>query len=91
MDMKTIGTVLIPFLGTTIGSAFVFFLKGKMNRTLQRILTGFAAGVMVAASIWSLIIPAIDQSEHLGGLAFLPAFIGVWLGFLFLLLLDHLI
>ena len=62
-----------------------------MNRTLQRILTGFAAGVMVAASIWSLIIPAIEQSEHMGKLSFLPAFIGVWVGFLFLLALDHII
>ena len=91
MHMQTISAVLLPFLGTTIGSAFVFFLKGKMNLTLQRILTGFASGVMVAASIWSLIIPAMDQSEHMGKLAFLPAFIGVWLGFLFLLALDHLI
>ncbi len=91
MDFKTILAVLIPFLGTTIGSAFVFFMKGSMNRTLQRSLTGFAAGVMVAASVWSLIIPAIDQSEHLGKLSFLPAFVGVWLGFLFLLALDHII
>jgi len=91
MDMNTIIALLLPFLGTTIGSAFVFFMKGKMNLTLQRILTGFASGVMVAASIWSLIIPAMDQSEHLGKLAFLPAVIGVWGGFLFLLALDHLI
>lgn len=91
MNFEALSAVLIPFLGTTIGSAFVFFLKGQMNRTLQRTLTGFAAGVMVAASVWSLIIPAIEQSEHLGKLSFLPAFVGVWLGFLFLLLLDHLI
>ena len=58
---------------------------------MQRMLTGFAAGVMVAASVWSLIIPAMDQSAHMGKLAFLPAFLGVWLGFGFLLLLDHLI
>ena len=83
--------IFMPFIGTTIGSAMVFFMKGKMNRTLQRILTGFAAGVMVAASIWSLIIPAMDQSEHMGKLAFLPAFIGVWGGFIFLLALDKLI
>ena len=83
--------VLLPFLGTAIGSAFVFFMKGEMNRTLQRILMGFASGVMVAASIWSLIIPAMDQSEHLRKLAFLPAVVGVWGGFLFLLALDHLI
>ena len=91
MDFKTISAVLIPFLGTTIGSAFVFFMKGSMNRTLQRSLTGFAAGVMVAASVWSLIIPALEQSEHLGKLSFIPAFVGVWLGFLFLLALDHII
>ena len=91
MHIQALSAVMIPFLGTTIGSAFVFFLKGKMNRTLQRILTGFAAGVMVAASVWSLIIPAIDQSAHMGKLSFLPAFVGVWLGFLFLLALDHLI
>ena len=91
MHIQALSAVMIPFLGTTIGSAFVFFLKGKMNRTLQRILTGFAAGVMVAASVWSLIIPAIDQSAHMGKLSFLPAFVGVWLGFLFLLALDHII
>ena len=91
MDFKTISAVLIPFLGTTIGSAFVFFMKGSMNRTLQRSLPGFAAGVMVAASVWSLIIPALEQSEHLGKLSFIPAFVGVWLGFLFLLALDHII
>ena len=91
MPLETVSAVLLPFLGTTVGSAFVFFLKGKMNRTLQRILTGFAAGVMVAASIWSLIIPAMDQSAHMGKLAFLPALVGVWLGFVFLLILDHLI
>ena len=91
MGIEIISVVLLPFLGTTIGSAFVFFLKDKMNIRLQRILTGFAAGVMVAASVWSLIIPAMEQSEHMGKLAFLPAFTGVWLGFLFLLLLDHFI
>ena len=91
MNMQAISAVLLPFLGTVLGSAGVFFLKGQMNRTLQRSLTGFAAGVMVAASIWSLIIPAMDQSAHMGKLAFIPAFVGVWMGFLFLLALDHLI
>ena len=91
MTVQIISTIFLPFLGTVIGSGFVFFLKGQMNRTLQRSLTGFAAGVMVAASIWSLIIPAMDQSAHMGKLAFLPAFVGVWGGFLFLLLLDQLI
>ena len=91
MYLEAIAAVLLPFLGTTLGAGCVFFLKGKMNRTLQRSLTGFAAGVMVAASIWSLIIPAMDQSAHLGKLAFLPALVGVWAGFGFLLLLDHVI
>ena len=91
MNIESVSAVTIPFLGTVLGAGCVFFMKGAMNLRLQRILTGFASGVMVAASVWSLIIPAIDQSEHMGKLAFLPAFVGVWLGFLFLLLLDKLI
>ena len=91
MSLDSILAIFLPFAGTVIGAGFVFFLKGAMNRTLQRSLTGFAAGVMVAASVWSLIIPAMDQSAHMGKLAFLPAFVGVWGGFLFLLLLDHVI
>ena len=91
MSFEIWSALLLPFAGTTIGAAFVFFLKGQMSRTLQRSLTGFASGVMVAASVWSLIIPAMDQSAHMGKLAFLPAFVGVWGGFLFLLLLDQLI
>ncbi len=91
MRIEVLSAILLPFLGTVIGSGGVFILKGAMNRTLQRSLTGFASGVMVAASIWSLIIPAMDQSAHMGKLAFLPAFIGVWGGFLFLLGLDHVI
>jgi len=83
--------VLLPLLGTVLGSAGVFFMKDRMNRNLQRILLGFAAGVMVAASIWSLIIPAMDQAAGMGKLAFLPALVGVWGGFAFLLALDHLI
>lgn len=91
MNIEIIAALSLPFLGTVIGSAFVFFMKGEMNRSLQRALTGFAAGVMVAASVWSLIIPAMEQSEHMGKLSFLPAFTGVWAGFIFLLLLDHFI
>ena len=83
--------LLIPFLGTASGSACVFFLRRDFSVSLQRALTGFAAGVMVAASIWSLIVPAIEQSATLGHWAFLPAFLGFWLGILFLLLLDHVI
>ena len=86
----TIG-IMIPFLGTTFGAACVLFMKNKLHIQVQRALTGFAAGVMVAASIWSLIIPAIDQSAHMGKLSFLPSGIGFWLGILFLLGLDHLI
>ncbi len=90
--MSTILTgLLIPFIGTAAGSACVFFLKNELKVSVTRALSGFAAGVMVAASIWSLIVPAIDQSSDKGRLAFLPAFIGFWLGILFLLLLDHII
>lgn len=83
--------ILIPFLGTTLGSALVFFLREKLKRSVERMLTGFAGGVMVAASIWSLLIPAIEQSENWGRLSFLPAVVGFWMGILFLLLLDHVI
>ena len=88
MTSKLLSVILIPFMGTIMGSAGVYFLKGKMSRTLQRSLTGFAAGVMVAASVWSLIIPAMNQSSHMGKLAFVPALIGVWGGFMALLALD---
>ena len=91
MKTEILIAILLPFLGTTLGAAFVFFLKGTMGRWLQRLLTGFAAGVMVAASIWSLIIPAMEQSAHMGKWAFVPAFVGVWAGFGFLMLLDHII
>ena len=91
MIIEILSAILIPFLGTVIGAGGVFILKGAMNRRLQRSLMGFAAGVMVAASIWSLIIPAMEQSAHMGKLAFVPALVGVWGGFLFLLLLDHII
>lgn len=91
MQIEVLSAVMLPFIGTTLGSACVFFMKGAMNRRVERILMGFAAGVMVAASVWSLIIPAMEQSEHMGKLAFFPAFVGVWGGFLFLLGLDHLI
>ena len=83
--------ILIPFLGTSLGAASVFFLKKSLGDYIQRALTGFAAGVMVAASIWSLLIPAMDQSEALGKLTFFPAVVGFWMGILFLLLLDHII
>lgn len=91
MQLRVLYGLLIPFLGTTLGAAGVFFLKQNLSESIQRALTGFAAGVMVAASIWSLLIPAIDQSSQLGDFAFLPAAIGFWIGILFLLALDHLI
>lgn len=83
--------LFIPFLGTSLGAACVFFMRGEMNRSVQRGLTGFAAGVMVAASVWSLLIPAIEESAPLGKMAFLPATIGFGVGILFLLLLDRVI
>lgn len=89
--METFFGILIPFLGTAMGAACVFFMKKSLGDMVQRSLAGFAAGVMVAASIWSLLIPAIEQSNDLGKLSFLPAFTGFWLGVLFLLALDHLI
>lgn len=89
--MKVLYGILIPFLGTSLGAACVFFMKRELSDRVQRALTGFAAGVMVAASIWSLLIPAIEQSEDMGNWSFIPAVVGFWIGILFLLLLDHLI
>ena len=79
---------MIPFLGTSLGSACVFFMKKELSVTVQKSLTGFASGVMVAASIWSLIIPAMEQSRGMGKLSFMPAAVGFWTGILFLLALD---
>ena len=90
-QMEVLFGILISFIGTALGSACVFFMKRSLGDLVQRALAGFAAGVMVAASIWSLLIPAIEQSEGMGKLSFLPAFIGFWVGVLFLLLLDRLI
>ena len=90
--MKTVIIgLLIPFIGTGLGAACVFLLRRDLKTGVQRALTGFAAGVMVAASIWSLLIPAIEQEADKGRWAFLPAFVGFWLGVLFLLLLDRVI
>ncbi len=83
--------LMIPFAGTSLGAACVFLMKKELRPKVQRALTGFASGVMVAASIWSLLIPAMEQSDKLGRLSFLPAFVGFWLGILFLLLLDSVI
>lgn len=81
--------LLIPFLGTSLGASCVFFMKKELNPKLQRALIGFASGVMVAASVWSLLIPAMEQSEHLGKFSFAPAVIGFCLGMAFLLILDN--
>lgn len=81
--------IAIPFLGTALGAACVFFMKKSLSDLVHRSLTGFAAGVMVAASIWSLLIPSIEQSSSMGKWSFVPAAVGFWIGVLFLLVLDH--
>lgn len=83
--------ILIPFLGTSLGAGLVFFMQKSINQMIQRALNGFAAGVMIAASVWSLLIPAMEQSMQMGRFAFFPATIGFWLGVGFLLFLDHII
>ena len=83
--------ILIPFIGTAAGAACVFFMRGQLKPVIQKTLLGFASGVMVAASVWSLLIPSMDMSEGMGRLAFVPAAVGFLLGILFLLLMDRLI
>ena len=89
--MNVFKGLLIPFLGTTLGSATVFLMKNKLNKKVEKILLGFAAGVMIAASVWSLLIPSIDMAQEQGILPWLPAAIGIMLGIVFLLVLDSLI
>ncbi len=91
MTVQLLTVVSIPFFGTAVGATLVFFLKGELRPRLQQGLSGFAAGVMVAASIWSLLLPALERSAHLGKFAFLPAFLGIWCGIFALRLLDRLI
>ena len=91
MNINVFYGILIPFLGTSVGAACVIFMKKNLNAHVQRALTGFAAGVMVAASVWSLLLPSIEQSGKLGKFSFVPAVAGFWAGVLFLLLLDHVI
>ena len=91
MDLTVVWGLLLPLIGTALGAACVFLLRRGLADRTQRSLTGFAAGVMTAASVWSLLIPAMDQSAGLGRWAFLPAAAGFWLGVLFLLALDHLV
>lgn len=83
--------IIIPFLGTLFGSSLVFFMKKSLNIKIEKILLGFAAGVMIAASIWSLIVPSIDMSSKMGNLSFVPAVVGFLLGVFFLLVLDSVI
>ena len=83
--------IMIPFLGTTLGAGCVFFLRGKLNLSIERGLTGFAAGIMVAASFFSLLIPALNETTDMGKWGFVPPVIGFGIGMGFLLLLDHLI
>lgn len=89
--VKLILGVLIPFIGTSLGAFLVFFMKNKISEKLEKILLGFAGGVMIAASVWSLIIPAIEQSESMGKWSFIPAVVGIALGVLFLFVLDSVI
>lgn len=88
---KLLFGLLLPLLGTTLGAAMVFVMRGEMKSRLQKALLGFASGVMIAASVWSLLIPAIDMTEEAGGVAWLPAVVGFLLGMGFLLVLDSLI
>ena len=89
--MQLLIGLLIPFLGTTLGSALVFLMKDKLNKKVEKIILGFASGVMIAASIWSLLIPSINMAEEQGVTAWVPAASGFLLGIVFLLLLDSLI
>jgi len=88
MNIQTVEGILIPFLGTSLGAAMVFLLKNQISGAVQKALTGFAAGVMVAASFWSLLQPALESSSGMGTLAFLPAAVGFLVGIGFLLALD---
>ena len=87
--MSALWGLLIPFIGTSAGAACVFLLKDELKPNIQKFLLGFASGVMVAASVWSLLIPAMNMSEPMGKLAFIPAAVGVLLGMAFLLILDR--
>lgn len=88
MNLDVILGILLPFAGTTLGAAMVFFMRKEMNEKLQKGLLGFASGVMIAASVWSLLIPAIEMAEEGGQIAWIPASAGFLLGIGFLLLLD---
>ena len=91
MDFEVTLGLLIPFLGTCLGSICVYFMRNELSEHIQKILTGFAAGVMMAASIFSLLIPSIQQESEMGKWSVMPAFVGLWLGVLFLLLIDTIV
>lgn len=90
-NLKVIIGLVLPFLGTVLGSGMVFLMKGEMKPALQKALLGFASGVMIAASVWSLLIPAIEMAESQGGIPWLPAVLGFLGGIAFLLVLDSVI
>lgn len=89
--MEIFAGIMIPFLGTALGAGCVYFLKKEIKPLVQKALLGFASGVMVAASVWSLLIPSMDMSEQMGRFAFVPGAVGFMLGILFLLGMDKLI
>ena len=91
MSIDVLIGILIPFVGTALGAACVFFLKNQIPALVQKGLLGFASGVMVAASVWSLLIPAIEMSEDMGRMAFVPGAVGIAVGMAFLLLMDRLV
>lgn len=91
ININIIYGVMIPFIGTTLGALCVYLMKNELSKNIERMLSGFAAGVMVAASIWSLLIPAMEDSKSLGRFAFMPAIIGFWIGIGFLLMMDHVV
>ena len=91
MIIDIVKGISVPFLGTTLGAFCVFFLKNELSKGMQKALMGFAAGVMVAASIWSLLLPAMEQAADMGRWSFVPAVAGFWVGILLLLGLDRLI
>lgn len=83
LDISVVAGIMIPFIGTTLGSAMVFFMKNQINKKIEKLLMGFAAGVMVAASVWSLLIPAIDMAAEQNKIAWIPAAVGFILGMAF--------
>ncbi len=89
--MQLVLGLAIPFIGTTLGAAMVFLMKKEMNKKVEKILLGFASGVMIAASVWSLLIPSIEMAETQGKIAWIPAAIGFLLGIVFLLVLDSVV